>query len=156
MDWVVELTSGILIIMLFVIPLINYLELPATIPTHFNMKGEVDGYGHKSTIWVLPMIGVIMYIGFVILNKYPHIFNYPLEITEENAKRQYTLATRLIRQINLFTVSLFVYLETTIISAVKSGGGSGFSMISIPIILIGSLIPIVVYLYQVNKTQSST
>lgn len=30
-----------------------YESLPAIIPTHFNHKGEVDGTGEKSTLWVV-------------------------------------------------------------------------------------------------------
>ncbi len=33
-----------------------YPSLPATIPTHFNIKGEADGFGGKGSIFLLPGI----------------------------------------------------------------------------------------------------
>jgi uncharacterized membrane protein len=37
---------------------ICYQDLPDIIPSHFNIKGEVDGYGDKSTIIIPLMIHI--------------------------------------------------------------------------------------------------
>lgn len=52
----------------------------------------------------------MFFIGLSVLNKYPHIFNYPSEIIEENAERQYRNATNLIRILNLIIVLVFAYI----------------------------------------------
>jgi hypothetical protein len=39
-----------------------------------------------------------------ILNRFPHVFNYPKKITNQNAERQYTIATRLIRYLKFIVV----------------------------------------------------
>lgn len=85
------------IVSLWVVVLLKYSTLPERIPTHFNFKNEVDGYGGKDTILLLPIIGSAIYILLSVVNKFPHFFNYPTTITEENASRQYQFATRLIR-----------------------------------------------------------
>ena len=81
-----------------------YFNLPATIPIHYNLKGEIDGYGHKVTILILPLVMSIVISGITFINKYPHYFNYSSTMKTENAAQQYTLATRLLRNIKLSIV----------------------------------------------------
>jgi uncharacterized membrane protein len=81
--------------------------LPDSIPTHYNGAGQADGFGGKSTIMTLPLIGTVLLVGLTILNKFPHIFNYPTNITQDNALRQYTNATRMIRYLKLIIVVIF-------------------------------------------------
>lgn len=91
----------------------NYAALPASIPIHYGLAGNVDKFGPKNMIWILPIISSIIYVGLTILNRYPHLFNYLVPITPTNAAQQYTLATRLIRYIKFLVVLIFghtVYL----------------------------------------------
>jgi hypothetical protein len=46
-----------------------------------------------------------------ILNKFPHIFNYPIKVTDENALQLYLKATRMLRVIKLIVVLLFSWIE---------------------------------------------
>jgi len=91
----------------FGLAILNFSDLPETIPTHYNGAGEADGFGEKTNIFVLPVIGTILFIGMTILNNYPHIFNYPSTITNENAYNQYSNATRMIRILKLVIVLVF-------------------------------------------------
>jgi len=88
----------------------NYKILPDIIPIHYNVAGEADGFGSKTTILTLLVIASIIFVGLTIVNRFPHILNYPTVITNENAQRQYTIATRLIRHLKLATVLIFGYL----------------------------------------------
>lgn len=96
----------------------HFLCLPDIIPTHFNDSGKADNYGNKSGIFILPVLATILYLGLTQLSRHPRIFNYPLRITVDNARQQYTIATRMIRFLKLsvlviFTlVILFTYLTT--------------------------------------------
>jgi len=111
--------SGLLVLIL--LPAVYYADLPDTIPQHFNAKGEADGFGSKTFVWFLPGIGAALYIFMTVLNRSPHIFNYTVKITEENAAEQYRLATRLIRWLKAFVVLLFVYITWGIISGAMTG-----------------------------------
>ena len=42
-----------------------YNQLPKTVPMHWNIKGEVDGYGTRATVWITPGIGFAMMALFV-------------------------------------------------------------------------------------------
>lgn len=76
LDIVLDLLSATLLILLVVFTAMSYSELPDTIPTHFNAKGEADGYSEKSMLWLIPTLSLVLYIGLFILNKFPHIHNY--------------------------------------------------------------------------------
>lgn len=125
-DWIVEGIGIVALLGLVALPFLYYDDLPDTIPHHYDIDGNVDRYGGKGMIWFLPVLGLVMYIGMAVLNRFPHIFNYPGKITNENTLRQYTLATRLVRGINTIVVSFFLYISYQIIqSSLEAGRGFG-------------------------------
>jgi len=106
-DKILEIIGWISVFGIWALPLINYFDLPEIIPIHFNGAGKADGFGNKAHIFVLPIISTLLFIGLTILNKRPHVFNYPSQITKENALRQYSNATRMMRVLKLVIVLLF-------------------------------------------------
>ncbi len=117
-DKAIELLAWIAVLGIWFVTLSNYMALPETIPIHYNLNGVVDGFGNKANILLLPIIATLMFIGMTILNKYPHIFSYPVTITEQNAFRKYTNATRLLRIVKLITVIIFGLIVLKIIQDV--------------------------------------
>ena len=106
-DKIIEFIGWILLIGTWILTVLSFSDLPESIPTHFNGAGEADGFGEKSNIYTLPIIGTILFIGMTMLNKNPHIFNYPEAITNENALSQYYNTTRMIRILKLIIVFIF-------------------------------------------------
>ena len=106
-DKIIEFIGWVLLIGTWILAILSFSNLPESIPTHFNGAGEADGFGEKSNIFALPIIGTILFIGMTMLNKNPHIFNYPKAITNENALSQYSNATRMIRILKLIIVFVF-------------------------------------------------
>jgi uncharacterized membrane protein len=106
-DKVIEFTGWTLLIGTWVLAILSFSHLPESIPTHFNGAGEADGFGEKTNIFVLPIIGMVLFIGMTMINKNPHIFNYPKAITNKNALSQYSNATRMIRVLKLIIVFVF-------------------------------------------------
>ncbi len=84
-DRTFEFIGWLSILAIWVLTVTNYADLPDTIPTHYDGAGQADGFGGKATILTLPLIATILFVGMTILNKFPHIYNYPINITEENA-----------------------------------------------------------------------
>ena len=58
------------------------------VPMHYNFNGEVDTYGSKSSMLILLFIDVICYVGIALLSKYPEVYNYCVEINEENREKR--------------------------------------------------------------------
>lgn len=105
-DTIIEYLAWGLLSFTWIIAIVNYASLPETIPVHYNLAGEVDRMGAKATLWLLPGIATVLFAGLTLLSNYPHAFNYPTRITEENARKQYTNATRMIRYVKLAVVVL--------------------------------------------------
>lgn len=110
-DRALEVAGWGLVAAVWLMTLATYSDLPETIATHFNAAGEADGFGSKQSILMLPTLATVFFVGLTILNRFPHIFNYMTRITEENALRQYTIVTRMLRYVKLFLVLVFGLLE---------------------------------------------
>lgn len=151
-DWTLELITLLIFLLVLAVPIIYYNELPETVPRHFNAAGEPDAYGSKTILWILPLICSLMYVGLTILNRYPHIFNYLDEITEENAERQYRMATKLIRILKLIVTATFCYiLFQTVQTALDHQQGLGTYFL--PIFIVVMIAIIIGYLVISQKTK---
>jgi len=120
-DKILEISGWIILVMLWILTITFYSWLPEIIPTHFSAAGKANSYGTKMTIWFLPPIATLVFIGLTVLNNYPHMFNYPINITSENAYRQYGNATRMIRSLKLIIVFVFSLVVILIYHSAQSG-----------------------------------
>lgn len=149
-DKVIEVIGILGLIVLIALPLIYFNELPETIPEHFGADGMPNGFSEKGVIWTLPIIGIITYLVMLWLNKYPHFFNYPKKVTEDNAARLYKMAMRMIRVLKAFIVYTFAYITyATVQIAFENQDGLGTLF---PIIFIVFLLVIIgFFLYESMK-----
>jgi uncharacterized membrane protein len=106
-DKVLEMTGLFLIVLLWLLTIYNFLRLPSSIPLHFSSSGEPDNYGNKATLFLIPFINTVLFILLSYLNKRPHLFNFPVKITPENAQAQYKNAIRLLRVMKLVIGIIF-------------------------------------------------
>jgi uncharacterized membrane protein len=151
-DKALEIFGWTLIVAIWVLTITNYTNLPDTIPIHYNIEGQADGFGEKRNILTLPVIATVLFIGLTILNKFPHIFNYPTNITADNALKQYTNATRLIRYLKLVIVFIFgLIVFKTIQNANGEADGLGVWFLPLTIGLI--IIPLTKYVLKSFKTK---
>lgn len=146
-DWILEAIGFVGIIFIVVLVMNSYNDLPDTIPRHFNLTGEPDGFGGKSILFILPTVTIVIYLVLTIGLRFPHIFNYPFEITEENAERQYKNMTLMVRFIKTFIVMVFGYLTY---ATIKSGLGEmqGLGTWFTPVTLVSILGTIGYFIYQ--------
>ena len=142
-DKIMEIIGWIVLLSIWIFTLINYIDLPEIIPTHYNGTGNANGFGKKRAILILPTISTIIFIGITILNKHPHLFNYPDTITEKNALFQYTNITRMLRVLKLSIAIIFGVIIFKTVSGTKLG--TWF----LPFIISSVLIPII---YFINKS----
>jgi uncharacterized membrane protein len=157
-DTVLEATTAGILVGLWIYVIISYTSLPDIIPTHINFKGEVDGTGSKNTIWFLMAVTTVITIGMHILTKFPHLHNYMVEITAENAEHNYQLSSRMLRYVNLLTLLLLAYVAYAMIQ--MSYGNDFFLETALLYIVIAYsvVMPIVliVYLTKNLKAPKST
>lgn len=114
-DKILEVIALIVFISIWVTVIYFYNKLPQIIPVHFDLSGNVDRMGDKSSIFTLPFVASFIYLLITVISKYPQSFNYLQEITLDNAKSQYTFATRLLRVIKVIVLSfLFIIILVVI------------------------------------------
>lgn len=107
----------------------------------------IEDTDFRMSVLFLSLLGPGMTIGFHYLKKYPHSFNYMVRITPENAARQYRLALRMIRMINLVILVEFIgilimtYYEKALHVQMNIG------MIVIAVMILGFL-PVGYYLWK--------
>lgn len=74
-------------------------RLPDSVPVHFGANGTPDGWGSKRALLLLPGLGLAIVVLLTLLERVPHVHNYPWPITPENARRQYLNSSRMLAAI---------------------------------------------------------
>lgn len=130
----------------------SWSRLPAEIPHHFNLAGEVDAWGGKWLVLIPPAFSLVLGLGAWWLARIPHRYNYPWPITEENAPRQYRMARRLMFGLGVCLTWMFATLALTLVSEAL---GRGFRP-SLGVLLAVCLSPlalVVGYLIRASKAR---
>ncbi len=111
-----EVLSLALLFLLFLLPLLAYNRLPGQVPQHFDLEGNVTSYGPRYLLWMLPALGLVLYLMFTLLARNPARFRHAVRITPENAAYQYTLAFRTIRWMKTTVLLLFLMINQGMLS----------------------------------------
>jgi uncharacterized membrane protein len=147
-DKVLETACITLLVLLWVGTIAFFSKLPDRIPSHYNSAGQADDFSGRTHILVLPTLATVIYIGMTLLNKFPHIFNYAATVNEENAKRLFTAATKLIRVLKLMVVLILsgIVLMTYRTSLASSDGiGAWFLPLAVGLLILPNIIYLLKY-----------
>ena len=122
-----DVASWLFVAIGFALAFGHYPGLPEQIPTHFGLSGEADKFGSKNTIFLLPVLSLVLVGGLVYLMRFLHKFNYLSKITPENAESEYRRMRILLRTVNVLTSLLFLVITWDTIRA-ANGEGKGLSV----------------------------
>lgn len=95
--------------------------LPATVPMRFSFSGTPVASGPKQALWVLPGVALFIFLLLAAFSRAPHIHNYLVKITEENAERQYRNAVRALQTVNVLCMWMLAVLTWEMIAAARTG-----------------------------------
>ncbi len=100
----------IAIVILLICTILIFQSLPDEIPVHFTWDGSVDYWSSKYFLFLevfilFFIVGILSYFTRFYTN-----FNYPVEITKENAYFQYSLALKFFSIMKTLNVFLFSYI----------------------------------------------
>lgn len=137
-----EWASIIVLIGSFLVVAVHWRHLPAVIPAHYNIKGEVNRWGSKSELLILPAVSVAMYTMITLLLRVPKLWNMPVEATKENAEKLYSKTKTMILLLKLEVLLIFLYLAW---AAVKQQALSAYFM---PVSLVAIFGTLAYYIYQ--------
>lgn len=99
--------------------LVAYPSLPAEVPTHVGVTGEVDAFGPRWTLLVLLAIWAALQVLVAWLSTHPEWGNVPVTITESNAQPVYREVER---TLVLLGVALAVVLAGVVLAVVGLPG----------------------------------
>ena len=146
-DKIIETIGWALLCITWILVILFYNRLSDIIPIHYNAAGVADGFGGKIHLIILSILSSALFIGMTILNKFPHIFNYPVKITEDNAFAQYQNMARMIRIVKLVVVLIFgLIVFKTISIAGNQGNEIGSWVFILTIVLV--FVPITFYIVK--------
>ncbi|WP_163102319.1 DUF1648 domain-containing protein [Peribacillus alkalitolerans] len=124
----------------------HWMGFPDIIPTHFGANGKPDDWGSKHTIWILTAIGMLIWVGLSILERFPHTYNY-MNLTPENIENQYKIGRLLVNSLKNGMIFLFSYIQWKIIQVIE-GSAVGLGSWFLPILLLitfGTVFGFIVY-----------
>lgn len=109
-DIVVNIICIVLLVGMVVYLFFNWTGIPDKVPMHHNFLGEVDRWGSKSEILILPAISWFLYILITITEHFPNIWNTGVEVTEQNKERVYRILKNMVVSTKLIIVCVLTYL----------------------------------------------
>lgn len=118
-------------------------SLPVEVPAHYNAVGEVDRWGSKWEIIFLPIISSVLWIGMTVLEKYPHVYNFP-RLTKENVRAQYLNGRKMINVLKNVIAILFAYISWNSIY-VALGRADSLGAWFLPVFFIVIFVPMIYF-----------
>lgn len=151
-EWVWDMIGfscyiGSIVLLIFV-----WNSLPAEVPAHYNALGEVDRWGSKWELIILPGIGAFIILLMQMFEKYPEIHNYPERLNESNAVQFYLLSRKLVNQLKNISLIIFAAIVFELVS-IALGWGNGFVAWFLPVAIATVFIPIIIGLMKQRKIQ---
>lgn len=87
--------------------LIRWPHLPEQIPLHYNIAGEIDGYGGRGMLLLMPVLGLVTDGVVALVGRFPKSWNTGARVTLYNRVRVYRLVRDLMAELRLAMALFF-------------------------------------------------
>lgn len=121
MDRIYEVVGFVAVLAGFGLVAVAYGSLPEDVPRHFGFDGEPTAYSSKGILWLLPSVGAAIYACLHWFKRRPDRFNYPMEVTAQNATALYQISFGLITRLNTITALLILFIVFGTVQSARSG-----------------------------------
>lgn len=136
----------IIIAIMVVLLILNWNSLPDQAPTHFTFDGTPDGFGGKTALILEPIVAVAFFALISVVQHFPKIWNFPVQLTAENMEREYLIASFMLNAVKVLVTIIFLM---SLLSALISGFPAWLMMAGIVITLVISIVGIV-FMFKVR------
>ena len=109
-DWILEITCLVLLVGLTGYLVLGWASIPDKIPAHYDWEGNIDRWGSKSELLMLPIMSWFLYLLISGLEQLPLVWNTGVTVTEENRERVYGTIRYLLKSMKLIMVADLTYL----------------------------------------------
>ena len=110
--------------------IVSYGNIESDVPTHFNVLGEADAFGNKSSLIMLLIMGWVLFVGLAVIGSVPAVWNTGVEVTEKNREKVYSILRTMLCVLTFAIAAFFSY---TVFFAVK---GMSLPTVATPAFLI--------------------
>ena len=128
---------------------VKWKELPELVPMHYNFQGEIDRYGKKSELLIVPIFGWVLVFLLGVVSRFPKIWNTGgLELTDENREYVYKRLRYMLDTMMVLVSGAFSFLTAYTLT------GENLPKAFLPVfilLLFGSMAYFLVPLYRKNK-----
>lgn len=118
---VLEAITAILVLCQIVYVSVRYSKIGDKIPTHFDFAGNPDGWGSKSTVFVLLGATIFLYVLLTVCMFFPKMCNIPVKVTDENRTRIFSYVINMILLTKLLIVGCFFYMTVCSMEGIPLG-----------------------------------
>ena len=146
-DWILEFTCLVLLVGLTVYLIFNWGSIPEKIPAHYDWEGNIDRWGSKTELMILPIMSWFLYLLITGLQQVPLAWNTGVKITEENEERVYRTLKYLLETLKVIVVADLTYLA---VNSIIGTPLSGWFTVIVLVAVFGDLVFWIVRLYQVK------
>lgn len=127
-----------------------YAQLPERVGTHLKLNGEVDAWGSKSHLWILPIIFLVIWAFLSLLLHYAPIWEHTIQgkvVEKSQSQRRDVLFILVIVQLTVWVLYM-VYL----IGTINGKEGIPFWLMWLAYLVIGlTLITRIVHVFKRNQ-----
>ncbi|KGR78363.1 DUF1648 domain-containing protein [Ureibacillus manganicus] len=150
LEKVLNAICGAIFLFSILYAVVSWPQLPDQIPGHFNSLGEVDRWGSKYEIIILPVIGLFIFVLMNLFEKAPHMHNYPKRLNENNVKQFYLNSRLMLNMTKNMCLIIFAILIIQIIRVAK-GEIQSLGGWFLPVFIGLVMIPMIIGIYKISK-----
>ena len=110
LDMILNLLCLILLIGITLWLTIFWDRIPDQVPMHYDFAGNINRWGKKSEMLLLPVMAWLLYLLLTVIERFPKIWNTGVTVTEENREWVYTSLLHLISTMKFIIVCIFTWL----------------------------------------------
>jgi len=108
--------------------------LPSRVPTHFDAAGNANAWGPPSTLWLLPVVAVALYLFITVISLLPTRIRSAVKLSPECRSHLEALTHQMVAWIKLEMICLFAWIQWSILQSLRQGEGS-LSPIAVPVFI---------------------
>jgi len=115
-EWAMQAVSGACLLANIVVTLTAYPNLPARVPTHLDIAGNIDAWGGKTSVFILPAVALGLFVLVTLIERFPHVMNYPVVVTHKNAEPLYRTGRLLMTWLKAVILGMLLYMNWIMIA----------------------------------------
>ena len=151
-DKIAIAVCALAVLALWLWPTLVWHGLPERFAVHFALDGTPNGWGGRGTLLIAPIITTALDALLLLLARAPHLYNYTVRITEENAPREYRVGRSLMLWLAAELSALFLFAEGVMIAAARDAHAAA-AIAYLPILLLVLFATLGWHIYRMVKAK---